>query len=162
MWFEGGKIIKIPQFRYTAFGMEYAFHYGVYLKWLNKYGGYNYWLFENTYSIDRSTKYTGELDRDFANLEQMYGRTSQIGKESQDSMKIIAEMLNDDERRIVEGILDSPKIYLFTGKPFSRNGNRNWIEVSLKTTNARIKNSKQPLTSFSLDIELPQRFTQTL
>jgi hypothetical protein len=135
---------------------------GVYLKWLNALGGYSYWLFEDTYSIDRSTKQLGELDRDNDNLEDTFGRSIQIGKESQDSLKIIAELLTEDERRIVEGILDSPKIYLFTGKPFAQNGYRDWIEVSLKTTSARIKNPRQPLTNFTFDIELPMRYTQTL
>lgn len=135
---------------------------GVYLKWLNKYGGYSYWLFENTYSKDRSTKQLGELDRDSENIENSFGRTVQIGKESQDTLRIVAELLTDDERRIVEGIIDSPKIYLFTGSPFSRNSYNNWTEVTLKTTNTRIKNPKQPLTNFTFDIELPLRYTQTL
>src|SRR5690606_24397330 len=135
---------------------------GGYLKWLNKYGGYSYWLFEKTFPIDRSTKYTGELDRDYDNLEQMPARSIPIGKESQDTMKIVAELLTEDESRIVEGLLDSPKIYLFTGKPFAQNGITDWIEVTLKTTSARIKNARQPLTNFTFDIELPQRFMQTL
>ncbi len=135
---------------------------GVYLKWLNKYGGYSYWLFENTYSIDRSTKQLGELDRDLYNLEDTMARSIQIGKESQETIKIVAEMLTEHESLIVQDILDSPKIYMFTGKPFSQNSPKNWIEVSLKTGNSRIKNAKQQLTSFNFDIELPQRYTQTL
>jgi hypothetical protein len=135
---------------------------GVYLKWLNAMGGYSYWLFEDTYSVDRSTKQLGELDHDNDNPEHSFGRTVQIGKESQDTMKILAELLTDDERRIVEGILDAPKIYLFTGKPYARNGYNDWIEVALKTTSARIKNPRQPLTNFTFDIELPVRYTQTL
>ena len=135
---------------------------GVYLKWLNAMGGYSYWLFEDTYSIDRSTKQLGELERDNDNPEDAFGRTIQIGKESQDTLKIVAELLTEDERPIVEGILDSPKIYLFAGRPYARNGYHDWIEVTLKTTWARIKNPRQPLTNFTFDIELPARFTQTL
>ncbi|MDV6169547.1 hypothetical protein R1T16_14015 [Flavobacterium sp. DG1-102-2] len=135
---------------------------GVYLKWLNAMGGYSYWLFEDTYAIDRSTKYNDEIDRNNDNLENSFGRTVQTGKESRDTLKIIAELLTEDERRIVEGILDSPKIYLFTGKPLSQNSYRSWIEVTLKTGSARLKNPKQPLTNFTFDIELPIRFTQTL
>jgi hypothetical protein len=138
------------------------FSKGVYLKWLNKYGGYSYWLFENTYTIDRSTKQLGELERDNVNLETIKARTIGIGKTSQDSIKIITELLETHERDIVEGLLDSPKIYLFTGKPFSRVEAASWIEVSLKTTSARLKNARQPLTSFSFDVELPERYTQTL
>jgi len=135
---------------------------GIYLKWLNAMGGYSYWLFEDTYSIDRSTKQLGELDRDNDNPEDAFGRTIQIGKESTDTLKIIAELLTENERRIVEGILDSPKIYLFTGQPYARNSYRDWIEVALKTTSARIKNPRQPLTNFTFDVELPVRYTQTL
>jgi hypothetical protein len=135
---------------------------GVYLKWFNAMGGYSYWLFEDTYSIDRSTKQLGELDYDNTNVENTNTRTLQIGKESQDTLKIIAELLTPDERSIVEGLLDSPKIYLFTGKPFSRNSSRDWVEVTLKTTSARIKNPRQQLTNFSFDLELPVRYSQTL
>ncbi|MES2487392.1 MAG: hypothetical protein V4581_15780, partial [Bacteroidota bacterium] len=97
---------------------------GVYLKWLNAMGGYNYWLFEDTYSIDRTTKHLGELDRDNANLADTFARTTQIGKESTDTLKVVAELLTEDESRIVQGILDSPKVYLFTGQPYAQNGYR--------------------------------------
>lgn len=135
---------------------------GVYLKWLNAFGCYSYWLFEDTYAIDRSTKYTGEMAAGNANLSESTTRTLQLGKETQDSMRIIAELLTEEERRIVEGILDSPKIYLFTGQPFAKNSNTDWVEVTLKTSSARIRNPKQPLTNFTFDIELPVRYGQTL
>jgi hypothetical protein len=135
---------------------------GVYFKWLNKYGGYNYWLFENTYSIDRTSKQLGELSRDNDNLEDTFSNAIQIGKDSQDTIKVIAELIPEHERIVLEGIIDSPKIYMFTGQPFARNGFRDWVEVSLKTTNTRVKNPKQQLTNFVFDFELPQRYTQTL
>lgn len=135
---------------------------GVYMKWLNKFGGYSYWLFEDTYSIDRNSKSLGELDRDNGNIETSLSRTLQVGQQSQDTIRVITERLNIDEKIIVEGILESPKIYLFTGQPFARNDYNDWLEVSLKTTNARVKNFKQELTNFVLDFELPVRYTQTL
>lgn len=135
---------------------------GVYLKWLNAQGGYSYWLFEDTYSIDRATKSLGELDRDNANLGDTFARTTQIGKESADTLKVVAELLTENESRIVQGILDSPKIYLFTGKPYAQSSYRHWVEVTLKTTSARIKNPREPLTNFAFDIELPVRYAQVL
>lgn len=135
---------------------------GVYFKWLNKYSGYSYWLFEDTAAIDRSTKQIGELDRDYSNLEDTFTRAIQIGKESQDTIKVITDLLTEDDARIVEGIIDSPKIYMFTGQPYSRNDYRDWIEVSLKTTNVRVKNFKDKTNIMAFDFELPQRYTQTL
>jgi len=148
-----GKFISLEKMPYKT---------GVYLKWLNAMGGYSYWLFEDTYAIDRSTKDLGGIDRDNANLEDSFGRTAQIGRQSQDTLKIVAELLTENERTLVQGLLDSPKIYLFTGQPFARNGSRDWIEVGLKTTSARIKNPREALTNFTFDIELPVRYSQTL
>lgn len=135
---------------------------GVYLKWFNGQGGYSYWLFENTYSIDRSARSLGELDRDFENIENSFGRTTQLGREVQDTIKIIAELLTEPQRNIVQNLLESPKVYLFTGAPYSRSDYRSWIEVSVKTTGVRIKNPREELTNFTFDIELPTRYTQTL
>lgn len=135
---------------------------GVYLKWFNAQGGYSYWLFENTYAIDRSAKSLGEIDRDFENPENSFASTTQLGREVQDTIKIVAEMLTEPQRNIVQNLLESPKVYLFTGAPYSRNDYHNWIEVSVKTTGARIKNPREELTNFTFDIDLPVRYTQTL
>jgi hypothetical protein len=135
---------------------------GVYLKWFNAQGGYSYWLFENTYSIDRNAKTLGELDRDFENLPNSSGRSIQTGRQSQDTLKIVAELLTPAQRDIVQNLLESPKVYLFTGLPYSRSSYQDWIEVSVKTTSARIRNARETLTNFAFDIELPERFTQML
>ena len=163
--FEGLNSITISNNNTDEFHLslqKVAYKCGVYIKWFNKYGGYNYWLFEDTSSIDRTIKSLGELDRDFSNPNETFTRAIQIGKESQDTIRVTAELLSEEERSIVAGIMDSPKIYLFTGQPFSRAFPENWVEISLKTSSARIKNPKQQLTNFVFDFDLPQRYTQTL
>lgn len=135
---------------------------GVYLKWLNKYGCYSYWLFENTVGIERIGRYQEALANDFENLSTSLGREIQTGRETQDTLKIVAELLTEDEMTILEGLFDSPKIYLFTGQPMARNNFNNWLEVSLKSPSTRIKNYKQGLTNIAIDIELPMRYTQVL
>lgn len=147
------KFISLDKVPYTC---------GVYLKWLNKYGGYSYWLFENTSTIDRATKSQGDFYTDNENLSNTFNRSINLGQTTQDTLRVVAELLNEDERRIVEGILDSPKIYLFTGQPFAQNDYREWIEITLKSNSARVKNPKEALTNMALDFELPQRYTQTL
>jgi hypothetical protein len=42
---------------------------GVYLKWLNQYGGYNYWLFNEFFQIDIQTQSLGSIENDFSNLQ---------------------------------------------------------------------------------------------
>jgi hypothetical protein len=135
---------------------------GIYLKWFNAQGGYSYWLFENTYAIDRVVKSLGELNRDFNNLEYSLARTVQIGQQVQDTIKVVAELLTPPQRNIVQNLLESPKVYLFTGTPYGRTNYHDWVEVAVKTNTARIKNSREELTNFSLDLELPERYTITL
>jgi len=135
---------------------------GVYFKWLNKFGGYSYWLFENTAGVDRAGKSLGELDNDNENLGTAFNRSLQIGQQTQDTVKVTTDILSPDERDIVEGIMDSPKIYMFTGQPMARNGVNDWIEVTLKTNAATIRNYKQQFTTLALNFDLPIRYTQTL
>lgn len=135
---------------------------GVYLKWLNTQGGYSYWLFENTYAIDRTVKDLGELERDFKNLANSSARTAQIGRQVQDSIKVVAELLTPPQRNIVQNLLESPKVYLFTGTPYGRTNYHDWIEVAVKTSSARIKNPREELTNFSFELEPPERYTITL
>lgn len=135
---------------------------GVYLKWVNHLGGFSYWLFEDTAIIDRSTKELETLNRDFYNLEDARTNEAITGVESRDTMRLTYDLANEDERDLLTTIFESPKVYLFTGEPFSQNSYKNWIEVTLKSRKARLKNAKQKLTNFSIDIELPKRYTQTL
>lgn len=135
---------------------------GVYLKWFNHLGGFSYWLFEDTATIDRSAKELVTLNRDFYNLEDARTNEAITGVESRDNMRLTYDLANEDERDLLATIFESPKVYLFTGKPFSQNSYKNWIEVTLKSRKARLKNAKQKLTNFSIDIELPKRYTQTL
>lgn len=135
---------------------------GVYLKWFNPMGGYSYWLFENTAEIERSVKETGSINTDFYNIENSRGNEVITGKESRDEVKVSYQLATEDERDIIKTIIDSPKIYLFTGKPYSQNSYKNWIEITLKTSRVTIKNPKEKLTNFSLEFELPKRYTQTL
>lgn len=135
---------------------------GVYIKWLNQFGCYNYWLFEHTSIIERSTRYSDEVAFDNDNLGTAYARTLQTGKSSQDTLKAVATLLTDEENYLLSGIIDSPKIYLFTGKPFSRSTPENWIEVKLKTNQARTKNAHTSMNNYELEFELPARYTQML
>lgn len=135
---------------------------GVYIKFLNKYGVYSYWLFENTYSVEGSSRYREDAFSGFNNINEDYSSITQTGKEGQRTFRVTSDLLREEEVLILQDIIDSPKIYLFTGAPLSRNGQYDWIEVILKTGNIRIKNPRQELVPFNLEFELPQRETQNL
>lgn len=135
---------------------------GVYIKFLNKNGRYNYWLLSKNHFRNRTTKYGAELENDFENLEDTTSPTLQTGKTGNESIKCAAERLDHRSKLIFEGIIDSPKIYLFTGERFSKANLDDWIEVRLKTTSFPVKQPKKKIYNYYLELELPDRYTQTL
>lgn len=135
---------------------------GVYVKWFNKLGRWNYWLLNKINFRERSAKYNPELDNDFENPEDTFSPTIQTGKTSGDVLKCNVSKLTEAEKDVFIGILESPKIYLFTGERFSRSSSNDWIEVSLKTNSLKIVDGGRKYFKYNLDFDLPGRYMQAL
>ncbi len=133
---------------------------GIYVKWLNKYGRFNYWLFSKNYFRRRAVKNLNVINNDFENLENTISVNYLLGRESADTLRCAAEKLYDEEKIILEGILDSPKILLYTGERFSRAEANDWIEITMKNGSFDLKSPKIRRHSFVIDFELPDRYTQ--
>lgn len=99
----------------------------MYIKFLNKYGRFSYWLLSKNNFRNRSSKYLGEIENDFENLEDT-SPTIQIGKAGDEGLKCATEKLNESEKLIFEEIIDSPKIYLFTGERFAKADLTDWMK----------------------------------
>lgn len=135
---------------------------GVYVKFLNKNGRFNYWLMSKNHFRNRTVKYGSEIENDFYNLEDTSSPTLQTGKTGDETIRCVAEKLADRDRLIFEGIIDSPKIYLFTGERFSKANLNDWMEVRLKTSSFQVKEPKKRLYTYVVEFELPSRYMQLL
>ena len=132
---------------------------GTYVKWLNQYGAYNYWLFDNT-STGQQTKGLGNLNNDFSNVEDSVSVRSSLGRESQESIQCVYELLSDKEIDLLKGIAESPKVYLYTGRKYDPNPNgRNWIEVTLRNQNTVSREFKKRMPFGRITLQLPDRYT---
>jgi hypothetical protein len=134
---------------------------GTYLKFRNSLGGWNYWLFPKGHR-NRITRDIGELENDYYSLEQTISPSVQIGKNSSDTITVTTDILNENDMLIMEELIDSPKVYLFTGIPLSKCNSNDWLEISLRTTDFRISNAKNVLNRFNFQFDLPRRTTLTL
>lgn len=134
---------------------------GVYLKWRNSFGGWNYWLFPRG-NRNRSVKDIGELENDFDNLIDTTSPTVQIGRRAMDTINVTTDILTDEDMILISDMIESPKLYMFTGVPYSQNTFNDWIEVSLKTTDFRIQNAKTDFNRFNFGFDLPLRNNITL
>jgi hypothetical protein len=134
---------------------------GFYIKWINSFGGYSYWLFEN-WELNQSTKDLGELNNDNANLLDTLSKTIQIGKTSQNRVNVTTDVINENEQLLLSDLIDSPKIYWFIGTPNEVNNFNDWTEISLVTSNIPLTSTKRNLNKFNLTFELPANDTRTL
>lgn len=135
---------------------------GIYLKWLNKFGRYNYWLFKDEHFRNRNSRYGSEINNDFQNLEDTTSPILQTDKNSQDTIKCIAEKITLEQKNVLDGISDSLKIYKFVGERFSKSSNKDWIEVNLKTSNFILSKPHTFQYKMELEIELPARYTHSI
>tara|TARA_R110002167_G_scaffold81296_2_gene222670 strand:+ start:4763 stop:5890 length:1128 start_codon:yes stop_codon:yes gene_type:complete len=134
---------------------------GVYLKWKNHFGGWSYWLFNERAQTERDIKDLGYINNDYQNLDNN-NFIKNIGKVSQDTMQIGAINVEPRYREFILSLFDSPKVYLFMGAEFSKDGESDWLSVKLNTDSIIVTPFKDRPMDINCEIELPLRNTLTL
>jgi hypothetical protein len=135
---------------------------GVYLKWFNPLGGYSYWLFPKFSQRTLTTNNIGKLDNDFETLENTSSPQVSLGREGRERISLDSDLLTPEKFNLLKTIYTSPKVYLFTGEPYSQASSKDWIEVSIVNTQHRTRNWKGQPLNVTLEIELPEMNTQKI
>lgn len=133
----------------------------VYVKWLNSFGGWNYWLFDNV-DIVRVTKELGEIDNDTKDLAETVSPTIQIGKTSVDRLNVSTDVIDRRDLTLLNDLLESEKVFIYTAPRFSAYSPNSWLQVSLNTSSVNIQKAKRKQNRFDLIIETPQRENRTI
>lgn len=128
---------------------------GKYIKWLNQYGSYSYWLFEN-YSKSVSTRATGVINNDFFNIEDTVSQTKSLGRTATEDLVLFYEELNEHDIKILSQVVKSPKIYLYVGERFTPSSIQNWVEVNIGNKNIVTRDFKNKVPNGTITIELPE------
>ena len=137
---------------------------GVYLSWLNKYGAYEFYLFDGGYEMDVNSS---SLDS-FKNYP--------MGKKSNRIIKIRTRIIEDlkletvqkvspqtTSKKITEaimGIIESPEVYIFriSNKTLTSNGDfqvtGDWVKVKNITGN-NVLRTRFNTTPMTFDVTLP-------
>lgn len=134
---------------------------GIYIKWINSFGGWNYWLFSKG-QTQTKTKDNGSLNNDFENLEDTISPLVSLGKTSANTIKVQQKRIIQQDKILLSDLLDSAKVYLFTGTPFSQNTFNDWIEVNLTNGSFTIENPRSNMYQFDFTLELPPNVTRNL
>lgn len=134
---------------------------GHYIKWFNRYGGWSYWLFDRG-SINRSAKEIGQVNNDFDNFNTSISRSKSLGRTSRDTLTVISDVISQEYLDLLVDLIDTPKIYLFTGTPNTIANVNDWLEIELKNTTMPVQNNKRDLYDITFTFDLPENYTQTL
>ena len=137
---------------------------GVYLKWLNTYGGYSYWLFDHVYTGGIRVSSLGTIQNCWTNRQTATSSEHDLGRDSTPSLNISSKIKYFYALEVLT-IVESPEVYLYTNKGSSTRFNAKycgWIKVGPRESNYSIGSTKYNSVKLRLTLELPKRYTQKL
>lgn len=127
---------------------------GVYLKWHNQYGGWDYWLFDKNMILQKDDSLIGTIDNDFTNLSTSQGARVSMGKQSTRRRTLFANGIADYELNAILGITHSPKVYMFIGSPYSvYQPFVNWVEVFVSGGESYSTRQKRKVVTVQLELQ---------
>jgi hypothetical protein len=126
---------------------------GVYLKWFNLDGSFNYFLFDRFFDSAVSGREIGEVSVNaYKNVsEGLLNDVSIIGKTANKDLKVKAK-LTVDEFKIVEGLVYSPSVQMYSSNVPEESGE--FIDVKIKGNLKR--STKKEFIDVEFTIELPE------
>lgn len=106
---------------------------GVYLRWINKYGEYNYYLFQGSNQSTTTKNNTMVFDNIFYTTaltdNYHHGTGKSIGKDVEQTNKLYADLVDPETFDILLSLTESPVVDMFTG--YDSNNKANWISISV-------------------------------
>lgn len=134
--------------------------YPVYLKWLNKKGGYNYYCFGFRQQVGKKISSLGEFTKSFVDLESQYTTSSFIGKDSEPYLICGAEQLDMNDINLMDSLVDSHSVFLLMNTPTWQDDGCLWREVKVDVGDYKMFITKHTLHNFEVKIRLPENQLQ--
>lgn len=126
---------------------------GVYLRWIDAHGFYQYWLFSEG-TEESSTKDYGEklLENFYGSTYGYYGMSRMQGKTTETSKKVCAPLVSQEVFAMLSSVVSSPLVDMYE--------DGRWVPIRVKA--GKTTNSGAHLQDFEITILLPETITQTL
>lgn len=127
---------------------------GIFLRWIDRHGWLQYWLFKEGVQTEKSDNEGDALSVEYADETDVYHYgASRQNKKLEKSIKAGAVNLTGDNREMIATIAGSPYVDMWNG--------RAWIPVRIAGTS--LKTARQNgLTDYEIEIKMPTIVTQTI
>lgn len=131
---------------------------GVYLKWFNNESGYNYFLFDEYFKKNTTSKSLGAITRnEFTNVnESPKSFTYNQGQVTGRKLSLKATLTND-EIKYVESIISSPAVQMYTSNSPYVIGE--WVTIDVSGN--IIENTKRNTNDIIISADMPVQFNIT-
>lgn len=133
---------------------------GAYLKWFNHSGSWSYHLFEH-YQDKRKLKSIGRFIDDTGGIADMETQV-EMGISSQDTMTLFTGPLEEYQKRLVDTLFESPKVYLYLRGPneYDMTDPNQWMACYVGNKSVALIGSKD--NKYNVKLELIKPKNQTL
>lgn len=128
-----------------------------YFAWLNKHGGFDYWLFYNHQEITDTTFEEIQFERNIEDLEDANARAQTLRKRIQEQMFLGADQLTFEQIDGLKHILSSPKVFRYLGV---EDDVHKWEVVTVIPGSFPIRKTSETKTSIAFSILPPERYNQ--
>ena len=125
---------------------------GIYLRWIDRHGFYQYWLFQIGDNILQVSTNGELLYQTFSDNKYAYYGVSRQSKKMQKSIKACATLIDQDTFDMLSTLHTSPLIDLYH--------EGEWFPVRLAT--GTMSHLRKPLQDFEIEIILPETISQSL
>jgi hypothetical protein len=127
------------------------------LKFLNKSGQYRFYPFSNYYQTKDLPELIGTTNKFITSILTDMSNRQNIGYKNERTLLLTADV-SKDELEILQDIYTSPRVYLYVGTNNSDLPN-DWIEVTVKVSDAIVRRPKGDYGRIDLTITLPEWFS---
>lgn len=126
---------------------------GIYLRWLDRHGFLQYWLFQEGDLTGQSSNEGEQLNVDYSNIKYVYNGMSRYqGKTYQTTRKACATLVERETFNMLSSIHSSPIVDMYI--------DGNWIPVNIVA--GSFTDNGTDLQDFEIQITMPETITQML
>ena len=132
---------------------------GIYLRWIDNYGFWQYFLFKDGSITDKNKLSSTTINAEYENYGKYHASTRCIHVDNEETIKCCATNLGKETLAYVKTIYKSPHIEMFIGYDIEQN--EMWMPVSIVGGTSKIE-ANQKLYDYEVSIKLPDTASQTI
>lgn len=135
---------------------------GIYIKWINEYGTYSYYLFNDKYIEDLVSSQDEVVNNNFENFSQTISKELVLSRNSRNRLTCIAKKTGEYERDLLYSLGTSPKIWLYTKEKNQSSTNQDWYEIQLNGHTFPVNTPNRKFIDIEYEFVFPENNKQSI